>query len=154
MFYTRDESAPEYINEAITAFEKIINDRSSNIFEELNRLSKGEQMLLNILFCNKAPMTPTEISSVMKATKGRVSAILNSLEKKGQIERTVLSSNRRNVLVSITKAGKKYATAEMEKEFRRMKKIFELMGETDTKDFVRLCQKMTAILIELEKSHD
>ena len=84
-----DESLPKYINDSIATLEKILTSDNFSVLERLTRVSRGEIFVLKILLFNNGTSTPTEISETMKSTKGRISAILNSLEKKGFIDREI-----------------------------------------------------------------
>lgn len=80
-----DESLPGYVNESIAILEKILTSDNFSVFERITRISRGEIFVLKILLFNNGTSTPTEISETMKSTKGRISAILNSLEKRASL---------------------------------------------------------------------
>jgi DNA-binding MarR family transcriptional regulator len=75
--------------------------------------------------------------------------LLGALEKKGQIERDIDKSNRRNILVSITNAGRERILTEMTTMTEAMTRIFAEMGEADTLEFVRL----TNIFFTVSQKH-
>lgn len=109
-----DESLPGYVNESIANLEKILTSDNFSAFERITRVSRGEIFVLKILLFNNGTSTPTEISEVMKSTKGRISAILNSLEKKGFIGREIDKDNRRNIIVTLTDSGRDYVMKELQ----------------------------------------
>ena len=88
-----DESLPAYVNESIVALEELVRSDHFSAFEKLSRLSKGEILVLKILLLQGGTTTPTEISEAMNSTKGRVSAVLNALEKKGEVTREIDKDN-------------------------------------------------------------
>ena len=88
-----DESLPAYVNESIVALEELVRSDHFSAFEKLARLSKGEILVLKILLLQGGTTTPTEISEAMNSTKGRVSAVLNALEKKGEVTREIDKDN-------------------------------------------------------------
>lgn len=50
-------------------------------------------------------MVPSEISDDLAVTRANISNLLNSLEKAGRIRRDFDPSNRRRILVSLTREG-------------------------------------------------
>ncbi len=63
------------------------------------------------------------------------------MEKKGYIEREIDKENRRNIIVNITDAGKKYTLDVLMENYNLLVKSFELMGEDDTKQLIALAKK-------------
>ena len=86
----------------------------------------------------------------MNSSKGRISAILNSLEKKGEIIREIDKDNRRNIIVNITESDRKHIISELADGYSIIAKALEKMGEEDTKELIRLMNKSFSILKELE----
>ena len=101
-----DESLPRYVNDSVAALERILTSDNFSVFERITRVSRGEIFVLKILLLRDGTSTPTEISEAMRSTKGRVSAILNSLEKKGFVGREIDRDNRRNIIVTLTDSGR------------------------------------------------
>ena len=107
-----DESLPRYVNDSVAALERILTSDNFSAFERITRVSRGEIFVLKILLLRDGTSTPTEISEAMRSTKGRVSAILNSLEKKGFVGREIDRDNRRNIIVTLTDSGRDYVIPE------------------------------------------
>lgn len=137
-----DKNIPLYISDAIVAFEQIMVGNKYSMLEKITRFTKGEFFVLKVLLKSDGVISPSELSEIMNSSKGRISAILKSLEKKGEISREIDKDNRRNILVTITDAGRKHVMSELMSSYHIMVKSFENMGEEDTKEFVRLTQKM------------
>ena len=113
--------------------------------EEFTRNQKGEQFILHYLYKNKRPMLPSEISTAMRSSSARVSAALNTLEKKGLILREIDPANRRNILVSLTDDGAEYIQALVAKRNQQLLEILTAMGEEDAAEYVRLTKKLFEI---------
>ena len=132
---------PKYIEEAILSINEILANNKKNMFDNISRINKGEIFVLHYLSMSNGTVIPSEISSELNASTARISALLGALEKKGQIKREIDTSNRRNILVTITKDGRKRAEDEMAKMQDGMTKIFTDMGEEDTLLFIQLTKK-------------
>lgn len=143
-----DESLPGYVNESIAILEKILTSDNFSVFERITRISRGEIFVLKILLFKAGTSTPTEISEAMKSTKGRISAILNSLEKKGFIGREIDKDNRRNIIVTLTDSGREYVTNELQECYKIVSHVFEELGEKDSKKFVELTERVFHLMNE------
>ena len=143
-----DESLPGYVNESIAILEKILTSDNFSVFERITRISRGEIFVLKILLFNNGTSTPTEISEAMKTTKGRISAILNSLEKKGFIGREIDKDNRRNIIVTLSDSGRDYVMKELRECYRIVAHVFEELGEEDSNRFVELAERAFHLMSE------
>lgn len=143
-----DESLPGYVNDSIAILEKTLTSDNFSVFERITRVSRGEIFVLKILLFNNGTSTPTEISEAMKSTKGRISAILNSLEKKGFIGREIDKDNRRNIIVTISGSGRDYVMKELLECYRIVAHVFEELGEKDSKKFVELTERVFHLMNE------
>lgn len=128
----------DYAEKASIELNDIMSNSKRNMLENINRANKGELFVLHFLAMRDAAVLPSEISAALNASTARISALLGALEKKGQIERDIDRNNRRNILVTITEAGRKRAETEMEEIQRRAILVFTEMGEADTIEFIRL----------------
>ncbi len=61
---------------------------------------------LSVLEGSDNPLTPNEIGEHLHLTSGTVTTVIDSLEKRGLVERQPHPEDRRKVLVSITDAGR------------------------------------------------
>ncbi len=143
-----DESLPNYVNDSVATLEKILTSDNFSVFERITRVSRGEIFVLKILLFNNGTSTPTEISEAMKSTKGRISAILNSLEKKGFIGREIDKDNRRNIIVTLSDSGRDYVMKELRECYRIVAHVFEELGEKDSKKFVELTERVFHLMNE------
>ena len=139
----------DYAKKAAIALSEIISINKNDTFENINRANKGELFVLHYLSMQNAAVIPSELSSALNASTARISTVLRNLEKKGQIERDIDKNYRRNILVTVTEAGRKYAKTEMDKLQKSMELIFIEMGEKDAAEFIRL----TKCFFELSEKH-
>jgi DNA-binding MarR family transcriptional regulator len=137
-----------YIEEAIAVFEEIVMEKQKITLDCLSRSTKGEIFVLRYLASHNSAACPSELGVAMRSTNGRISSVLGALEKKGQITRDIDKSNRRNILVSITETGRERARSETKNMHEHLAKVFLEMGASDTKEFVRILQRM----VKIEKS--
>jgi len=144
-----------YIDKAFTAYGEIMSSCNRGMLENINRANKGELFVLHYLSERNAQVLPSELSAALNASTGRISAVLASLERKGQIERDIDKTNRRNILVTITEEGLKRAETEMKEIRRKITHVFTEMGEADTAEFIKLTKEFWELMQKyMSQSHD
>jgi DNA-binding MarR family transcriptional regulator len=99
---------------------------------------QGESFALLYIKNKKSFALPGEISGEMNISSARVAAILNNLENKGFIERQIDKTDRRKILVTLTKEGEEKAKNHNEEVIAQIAKMLELLGEQDAEEFVRI----------------
>lgn len=140
-----EERGKGYIQKAISAFNEIMSNNQRNMLENMNRANRGELFVLHFLSAHNAEVLPSELSSALRSSTARISALLGALEKKGQIERNIDKSNRRNILVTITGPGRERVKTEMAMMKEGMARTFDEMGKTDTIEFIKLLKRFFEI---------
>ena len=120
-------------------------DKRSRMQQEISRGTKGEPFVIQEL-ARKGPQTPSQLAQAMKATTGRISALLSVLEKKGRIVREADPSDRRIVHVSLTQAGERHARKQRDEMREAVCWIFSQMGERRTREFVDLSIEFTTYM--------
>lgn len=83
-------------------------------------------------------MNPTALYKSVLLTSGAMTARLDRAEKAGYIARANDPNDRRGVIVSLTKEGKKIADDAIALYFSRLEQILGPMGESDLKELTRL----------------
>ncbi|MDR1067553.1 MAG: transcriptional regulator [Clostridiales bacterium] len=124
------------IEEIVDALVELMS--SGRATEKFNRSGRGELFILKYLFKRNGPALPSELSEALPSSASRISAALGTLEKKGQIHREIDTSNRRNILVTITDAGRERILANMRQMRSHLIQALTEMGETDAREFLRL----------------
>ena len=139
------------IEEIVDELEDMMSCRENVMgqMEQMGRHGKGELFILKHMHDKNAAVTPSEISDVMHTSTARISAALGSLERKGQIKREIDTTNRRNILVTITEDGRRRIRSDMEKMRGQMIAVFTEMGEQDAAEFVRLTKRFFQLTHEL-----
>ena len=140
------EKIPGYVENAVFRFNEIMSNSQKDMLENMNRANKGELFVLHYLSMSNTAVLPSELSAALNSSTARISALLGSLEKKNQIERDIDKSNRRNILVTITEAGRERAEAEMRDIEENLARVFIEMGETDTAEFLRLSEQFFGLM--------
>lgn len=107
-------------------------------------LRERELWVLHILsHCQREGVraTTTALSQHLGQTKSAVSQMLNTLEGRGYVSRTIDPENRRKTLIEVTAAGLEYERSclGMMREF--LSEVFERMGDRDAELFVSLMEK-------------
>lgn len=120
--------------------------------DDVSASMRGEMAVLRLLDQKKRRITAGEISRLLNMTTPRIAAVLNSLERKGMIERGGDANDRRRVLVTLTEQGNACCRAKREAVIGRLAEIFEAIGPEDTETFVRLMQKVMEAAVRLRES--
>lgn len=107
-------------------------------FKKIEQSHQGEKMVIKFLDFHNDTTSPKHLAEKLNLSSARIAALLNTLEKKGQITRSMDPNDRRRVSVTLTQAGKEIALAEKEKLKQRAISIFNKMGEEDTTKFMEL----------------
>ncbi|WP_040760260.1 MarR family winged helix-turn-helix transcriptional regulator [Ruminiclostridium cellobioparum] len=131
------------IEEAVNALDALM--ARGKFMEDFHRSGKGELFILKYLFEKASPALPSELSEALRSSTARISVALGTLEKKGQIHREIDTSNRRNILVTITDAGRERIHTFMQQMRNHMICVLTEMGEKDAKEFVRLMERFFEI---------
>lgn len=116
--------------------------------KKVDDLSQGEKRILGYLTFWKDGVSSGELSERLFLSTPRVASALNSLSKKGYIERSRDENDKRIVIVSITEAGKSFVMEEHEEAITMLEKTLEKLGEKDAKEFVRILNRITEIATE------
>lgn len=117
---------------------------------QLSQISQGEFFVLNFLLEHGGEALPGTMSSAMEVSSARTAAVLNSLERKGDILRIPDQRDHRRTQVLLTEAGKRRIIQVHENARRNLKSLLMELGEADAGEFLRLLQR----LVELAQAQD
>lgn len=92
----------------------------------------------------------SEVQEVLHITKSAISQMMNSLEKKGFIQRKIDKEDRRKIIVTLTQAGKNILKETKESANENLGKIISNLGEENTKQFIELLNQVSDISEELK----
>lgn len=118
--------------------------------KEVNSSMSGERFVLHYLYTMSAQGLPSDISEKMEVSSARVAVILNRLEDKGYILRSIDPQDRRRIVVELTPKGKEIAKEEHDKVIGMVEKMLKLLGDQDAKDLIRIIQKLSSLSDEIE----
>src|SRR5690554_1601233 len=109
----------------------------------------GEDALLLKLYL-KETNSPTIIASELGITKGRVTAIINSLKQKGfiHIEQNLL--DRRKVELQLSNTGEAYILSKIHLIDDYFERLLRFVGKDESKTLVDLLEKLLAKVKQFE----
>ena len=110
-------------------------------FSKIEKSSKGATIVIKVLARLGEPTNPKYLAETLNLSTARIAAVLGNLEKRGLIIRTMDPDDRRRINVSLTESGKKVAKVEKQEMRNKIIRVFELMGEEDTKKYLELTAK-------------
>lgn len=121
--------------------------------KELGRLSavvasQGEDGILSCLHAAGRELLSGELVARTGLTTGRIANILGQLEHKQMIERVQDGDDRRCVHVRLTQAGLKRAEALSAQSVSTIAKLFEHLGEKDSRELMRLSERCFSFIHE------
>lgn len=106
--------------------------------------------MLTVLKDAATPMQPRDLSDVLQVSTARIAAMLNSLEKKGYIERTPDLTDRRKIIVTITPTGLQFSNQHHANMKLSIERMLAALGETDAKEYVRLIGRILDVVADIE----
>lgn len=118
----------------------MIHNRDS-AFSKFEKSHQGENIVVKFLERRNEPTSPKFLAESLNLSSARIAALLGTLEKKGQIVRTIDSNDRRRIKVTLTDEGKKFAEIGKREMRDKIIQVFEQMGEEDTELFIQLIEK-------------
>lgn len=83
------------------------------------------------------------ISRFFKINTSRVAAILNSLSKKGMVQRQADSNDKRKIHIYLTEEGQAYTKQKVEILLSYMSEVLRYLGENDAREYIRIMKKMS-----------
>ena len=107
---------------------------------------RGEPLVLHYISERGGSVLPGDVSHEMRVSSARIAATLNKLEAKGLITRRIDTSDRRKILVEITREGVDLASKHRRIIIDDTAKILFLLGERDAREYVRLTGKLADIV--------
>lgn len=121
----------------------------------IGKSMEGERFVLFYVFHHGGTVLPSDISNEMGISTARVAVILNKLEDKHLILRTIDLSDRRRILVELTDKGKETAQVQSQMVIDMIVHMLKLLGSQDASDLVRIIGKLAKLapdIINYDKS--
>jgi DNA-binding MarR family transcriptional regulator len=95
-------------------------------------------------------VTPLMISRFFRISKPTVSSMVNSLIKKGYLDKKSSESDKRSYSLIITDEGDRLVTSAFDDYFRSIELLKEKMGGEKFNQFIELMQIANGILLEAD----
>lgn len=93
----------------------------------------------------------SEVQSELHITKSAISQMMSSLEKKGFIERTIDTDDRRKRVVILTQTGKDILEETKKSANNNLDKIISRLGEINTKQLITLLNQVSDVSEKLKR---
>ena len=135
----------DYTELAERLFENMIGANKSSSFSKLSKTIHGEMFVLHLIDIHNGDITPSEIGKIANTSNARITAELNSLEKKGLVTREIDTNNRRRVIVHLTTEGEKVAREHHAHIMQETEELLFKLGERDAKAYIRIIGKIGRI---------
>lgn len=121
-----------------------VNELAIN--KNVSEIAKGELGVLLYLIDKNNGANAYEISQEFGVNTSRVAAVLNSLSKKGYIQRTVDPEDKRKIQVFVTEEGKTFGEDRRQEIIHRVMKVITQLGEKDVREYMRISQRIYEIV--------
>ena len=126
-------------------FQIMGNKKNASLIESL----RGENAVLTYLVHHSTEIHPSELAEKLSLVPGRMTDILNTLEKKRMIRREKDPEDRRRVLVMITPKGIRNVTERREQIRMQYSGLYEALGLEDTIKLIELLVKVNQYFDEM-----
>ena len=126
-------------------FQIMGNKKNASLIESL----RGENAVLTYLVHHSTEIHPSELAEKLSLVPGRMTDILNTLEKKRMIRREKDPEDRRRVLVMITPKGIRNVTERREQIRMQYSGLYEALGLEDMIKLIELLVKVNQYFDEM-----
>lgn len=135
-----------YIEEIIQQINHLKMQRRSS--ESKHKTGRGSSFILSYLYYNGNEVIPSELGKAMNVSTPRITAILNKLETKQLIVRTISPEDRRNVLISLSHQGKQIVEEQLLQQQKFIQTLVERLNKEDVEAFIRVLNTLEIIIDE------
>ena len=113
-------------------------------------LTPASGLVLSMLADSEAPLPPHEIASRLIITRATVTGLVDSLERRGYVQRRSHPSDRRMTLVEITKKGYRVANAFRPIVHQHQKEWLQILSEQEQQQLIDALHRLQAALAEFD----
>ena len=142
-------ASDDFFREAAISFLTMTwQGRRRPLQKDVSSLNAGETGML--LFLSESPRSVTagEIGRGLRIGSGGVANLLNSLEKKGYIVRSMSPTDRRSVEVTLSPAGNALIEEKKRETLCATTAFLKALGEEDTREMLRIYRRVLDITEE------
>lgn len=108
--------------------------------------ARGEAGVLLLLSQAGREVLAGQIARSLELSASRGTNIVNSLERKGLVQRRSGSADKRKVYISLTQNGKSYIEAKHQEAVRRFERIFQRLGKEDSEAYLRIMKRFLELM--------
>lgn len=135
----------------------ILNDTIEELLKQIHIIKKArikeygytQNNDMNILRCvakyentRHDQATALKISKQLNITQATITPMINRLVENGALQRIISPTDKRAKLLSITEFGMDLLLESKEAERKQVEKLISYLGEEDTKEGIRILQKV------------
>lgn len=110
--------------------------------------------VLSVLYDAEAGMTQKEICDAIHHSKQTVSQIINHLARDGYIAFREKTEDRRNKVITLTEAGRKYAEGPVTHITQAEERAMSMLAPKEQKELISLLERYTEYLRRLIKEEN
>jgi DNA-binding MarR family transcriptional regulator len=111
-------------------------------------LSPGSALVLSILADSESPLPPNKIADRLIISRASVTGLIDSLERRGYVQRRPHLSDRRMLLVELTDTGRHVAHAFRPIVHHQQKVWLEALSEKEQQRLIDSLQQLQAKLMD------
>lgn len=122
--------------------------RLLNHYQNTNVLTRQEYILMHIIhkFSENTQKANTAVlSDTLMVSKSAVSQMINNLEERGYLERSMDKSDRRKSSVILTDSGENVLLGTSENLYKKFSFVFKKLGRDKTTNFLLLFEELLTI---------
>lgn len=117
-----------------------------NIHRDVSELSHGELAALIYLQKSDNGAFATDLMNQFNVKMPRISAMVNSLEKKGYIRRTPDKIDKRKSRIYLTESGREYTLRRQEEILEHVTWRLSMLGEEDTNGYISVMRHISQLI--------
>lgn len=110
--------------------------------------ARGEASVLLFLSQTEGEVLAGQIARSLELSTSRGTNILNSLEKKGLVQRRSDSRDKRKVYIFLTQEGRSFIEEKHQEAIRHFERIFRKLGQEDSENYIRIMKRFYRIMEE------
>ncbi len=116
-------------------------------FKDLKIFVEGEVALLFLVYQSEEKMmSPKDIAANLGISKGRVTALINSLSEKELIDIAISLEDRRSFNIMLTPLGLDYLKPKIQKAEAYFSVVSQLLGKEKTDVLVSIINEITTVM--------
>lgn len=136
------------LNISVKTLQKQMHSMKKQRMAEHGFLHSGEFSLMRQIakYQHEYSTAPTLVmlASKLEISQATVTTLVDRLIKKELVIKTQSETDKRSKRISLSDKGYEFLKFNREKELAGIKSIYEILGEADTNEFIRILDKISA----------